>query len=256
MMSGSDSISLENTEFTGNISKTFQDIRSSREFSDVTLACEDHQIEAHRVVLASGSQFFKRIFTRYGSSPKTLVLMRGVKKTQMMSILDFLYCGEASVLEHDLEDFLFIANDLGLQGLSSNDQAERTFAFERQSGVENSGVRVHEEDEIDVKERRGGFEELRSKLTNAFKIKDKPTDNVPIEEDAKLTEDDQENMMEKLDGVWSCKVGATTTSSPSPFVVLQDVCKDNIITNHHDHHQHHHHLHYHLHHHHHHHHHL
>ena len=255
-MDAVEKLCLQWNDFKENITTSFRDLRGDKEFTDVTLACEDHQIEAHRVVLASGSQFFKRIFTRYGSSPKTLVLLRGVKKTQMMSILDFLYCGEASVLEDDLEDFLFIANDLGLQGLSSNDQADRTFAFERQSGVENSGVRVHEEDEIDVKERTGGFEELRSKLTNAFKIKDKPTDNVPIEEDAKLTEDDQENMMEKLEGVWSCKVGATTISSPSPSssVVLQDVCKDNIITNHHDHHQHHHHLHYHLHHHHHHHH--
>ena len=89
-MTGSGTLCLENTEFTRNILKTFQDIRSIQEFSDVTLACEDDQMEAHRVVLASGSQFFQRIFARYSSSPKTLVIMRGVKKAQMMPILDFL----------------------------------------------------------------------------------------------------------------------------------------------------------------------
>ena len=97
-MAGSDTLCLENTEFTQNISRTLQDLRSNQEFSDVTLACEDDQMEAHRVVLASGSQFFQRILTCYGNSSKTIVFMRGMKKAQMKSILDFLYCGEASVL--------------------------------------------------------------------------------------------------------------------------------------------------------------
>ena len=209
-MTGSETLCLENTEFTQSILKTLQDIRSIQEFSDVTLACEDAQMEAHRVVLASGSQFFQRTFARYNTSPKTLVIMRGVKKAQMKSILDFLYCGEVSVLEDELQEFLLIANDLGLQGLSSRNESfvhdEKRFVDEKESGLETRAGTIFEDGEINGRESTG-FEETRSKLTKT----EKPLNTVSSANDLKLTEADQESVMEKVGGVWSCKVCGKTT---------------------------------------------
>ena len=161
------------------------------------------------MVLASGSQFFQRIFARYGSSSrKTLVIMpRGVKKAQMMSVLDFLYCGEASVLEEELQDFLLIANDLGLKGLSFNEP----FVHEKQSGLEKKTGTIYEDGEISGKESTG-FEEVRSKLKKAFRIQTgEPLETAPASDDAKLTEENQESAMQKVGGVWSCKVCGRTT---------------------------------------------
>ena len=218
IMKGSETVSLENNEFTANISKTLQDIRISQEFTDVTLACEDDQLEAHRVVLSSGSQFFQRIFTRYSSSSKTLVIMRGVKKAQMMPILDFLYCGEVSVLEDHLEDFLFVANDLGLKGLAfDNDQNNESIVHEKKFGhgekrndIDKGPSKIYEDGEVSGKENTG-FEEIRSKLPKAFKMTEKSLDTLSSSDDTKLTEDDQESVMEKVAGVWSCKVCGKTT---------------------------------------------
>ena len=217
-MKGFETVALENTEFIRNISKTFQDIRSSQEFTDVTLACEDDQMEAHRVVLASGSQFFQRIFARYSMSPKTLVIMRGVKKAQMMPILDFLYCGQVSVLEVDLEDFLFVANDLGLKGLAfDNDQNNESIVHEKKFGhdekrsdIEKGPSKIFGDGEVSGKESTG-FEELRSKLPKAFMMTEKLSDTFSSSDDTKLTEDNQESVMEKVEGVWSCKVCGKTT---------------------------------------------
>ena len=51
------------------------------------------------------------------------------------------------------------------------------------------------------------FEQSRAKQTKAFKMSDKPKGSVSAD-DAKtmITEADEENMMEKVEGVWSCKV--------------------------------------------------
>ena len=66
-------------------------------FADVTLACEDgKQVEAHKVILASSSPFFKNLFKR-SRHPQPLVYMRGVRSDDLLAIVDFLYCGEANV---------------------------------------------------------------------------------------------------------------------------------------------------------------
>ena len=41
-----------------NISEAFQRLRKDEHFYDVTLASEEHQFQAHRVVLSGGSSFF------------------------------------------------------------------------------------------------------------------------------------------------------------------------------------------------------
>ena len=46
-----------------------------------------------------------------------LIFMRGVKSEDMSAILDFLYCGEASVFQENLGPFLALAEELKLKGL-------------------------------------------------------------------------------------------------------------------------------------------
>ena len=41
-----------------NLSAAFQELRNNEDFFDITLACADnHQVEAHRVVLSACSKF-------------------------------------------------------------------------------------------------------------------------------------------------------------------------------------------------------
>ena len=53
---------LQWNHFRKNISSTFGDLREDKEFTDVTMACEDgQQVKAHKVVLIASSPFFLNI---------------------------------------------------------------------------------------------------------------------------------------------------------------------------------------------------
>ena len=46
-----------------------------------------------------------------------MLYLRGVRKGDVAALLDFMYHGEASLPEDDLEDFLSTAEDLQVRGL-------------------------------------------------------------------------------------------------------------------------------------------
>ena len=98
---------------TGMFSNLFND----KDFTDVTLVCEDgKQVEAHKVILANSSPFFQNLL-RKNKHIHPLIYMRGVKSDDLLAIVDFLYCGEANVFQENLDSFLAIAEELQLKGL-------------------------------------------------------------------------------------------------------------------------------------------
>ena len=95
MMASSDKLCLQWNDFKENITFSFKELKEDREFTDVTLACEDgHHIEAHKVVLASASPFFMQLLKKI-KHPHPLIYMRGLRSEDLVAIMDFLYCGEA-----------------------------------------------------------------------------------------------------------------------------------------------------------------
>lgn len=113
----SDKFCLQWDDFSENIKKSFRDLRLDSDFADVTLVCEDgHQIEAHKVILASASTFFKTVLAKQKHS-HPLIYMRGVKSPDLGPMIDFLYFGEANVSQENLESFLAVASELEVQGL-------------------------------------------------------------------------------------------------------------------------------------------
>ena len=51
-------------DFETNISSAFKEIREEKDFFDVTLACDDDQIQAHKVILSACSPFFRTVLKR------------------------------------------------------------------------------------------------------------------------------------------------------------------------------------------------
>ena len=108
---------LKWNDFQENINASFASLRGETDFSDVTLACADgHQVEAHKVILASTSPFFQDLLKR-NSHPHPLIFMRGVTSEELVAVVDFLYFGEVNILQENLDGFLAIADDLKLKGL-------------------------------------------------------------------------------------------------------------------------------------------
>ena len=122
-MSRSDEkLCLQWNDFRNNVSSTFKDLRDDKDFTDVTLACEDgQQVEAHKVVLIASSPFFLNLLKR-NKHPHPLVYMRGLKFENLLSLVDFLYHGEANVFQDNLDSFLGMAEEFQLKGLDKMEE--------------------------------------------------------------------------------------------------------------------------------------
>ena len=80
-------------DFKENAISSFEDLRQDKDFTDVTLACEDgQQVEAHKVVLVASSPFFLNILKR-NKHPHPLIYMgqflQGGKNGRLMSFFFF-----------------------------------------------------------------------------------------------------------------------------------------------------------------------
>ena len=116
-MTSPEKFCLKWNDFRENIAETSRALREDLHFSDVTLVCEeDHQIEAHRVILSACSPFFSSILKKNKHS-HPMIYMRGLKSKDLIAIVDFIYHGEANIYQEDLDGFLVLAEELQLKGL-------------------------------------------------------------------------------------------------------------------------------------------
>ena len=106
--------------FQENVTSWFGELRNDTDFTDVTLACEDGLLEAHKAVLSLRSPWFKTLMGKIRNTQHPLIYMRGLKTRELEGVMDFIYQGEANVLQEDLEAFLKIGEDLQVEGLDSN----------------------------------------------------------------------------------------------------------------------------------------
>jgi len=116
---GSDKFCLSWNDHESSLSVAFRDLREEKEFFDVTLACEDEQIEAHKVILSSCSLFFGNILKKNQHS-HPLLYLKGVKFCHLKSILDFMYQGKVNVEQDMLDSFLATAQELRVKGLTQS----------------------------------------------------------------------------------------------------------------------------------------
>ena len=107
---------LQWNDFRENVKGAFASFKSDNDFADVTLVSQDGQkVEGHKVILAGSSPFFLNLFRKIKPAP-SIIYMGGVKSEVLAAIVDFLYTGEASIFQENLDSFLAIAEELQLKG--------------------------------------------------------------------------------------------------------------------------------------------
>jgi len=118
-MASSEKFCLRWNDFESNISVAFRELREEKDFFDVTLACDDNQIQAHKVILSACSPFFRNVLRR-NPHQHPLLYLKGVKYSELISVLNFMYMGEVNVAQEELNSFLAVAEDLRVKGLTQN----------------------------------------------------------------------------------------------------------------------------------------
>jgi len=122
---GSEKFCLRWNDFESNISLAFRELREDKDFFDVTLACDDEQINAHKVILSACSPFFRNILRR-NPHQHPLLYLKGIKLSDLQCVLNFMYHGEVSVAQEELNTFLAVAEDLKVKGLTQGKSATNT----------------------------------------------------------------------------------------------------------------------------------
>ena len=91
--------------FHGNILSYLECSKTGGEFVDVTLASDEgHTVEAHRLVLASCSPYFRRVLIE---SPchHPVIILNGVSGMILDALVTYMYHGQVFISEDKLPTF-------------------------------------------------------------------------------------------------------------------------------------------------------
>ena len=103
---------LKWNDFHSTVSGSFGQLRKEEDFFDVTLVSDDEtQLPAHKLVLSACSSFFKTILKKNTHS-HPLIYLSGVNSVNLSFILDYIYQGEVTIYQEELDNFLDVAQKL------------------------------------------------------------------------------------------------------------------------------------------------
>merc|ERR1719318_78235 len=203
-----DKVCLKWGGFEKNIRESFKELRENQNHFDVTLATDDdQQIQAHKIILSAGSNFFSKILTKT-KHPSPFLYLKGIKMSELERVVDFLYTGEANIVQEDLNTFLTTAEELQVKGLQNNgrpkiqkqgsDELDNKVDFVN-SNSENG--KIHHSKNTD-----GSFDSLEEPAVTTGNeelliVQTKEEVEINAELDIQINQ-----MMEKSEKVWKCKV--------------------------------------------------
>lgn len=94
----------------------FHSLYENNKLVDVTVACSEGSIRAHKMILSICSPFFQKIFEENPCKHPVLIL-RGTRLQDMERLIDFMYTGKICVLENEITGLIQTADDLEIKGL-------------------------------------------------------------------------------------------------------------------------------------------
>ena len=109
MTSSKEKFCLRWNDFERNISGGFQEIRSDKDFFDVTLGCEDGQVSAHKLLLSACSPFFRTVLRR-NPHQHPLLYFKGIRHAELSALMDFMYQAQLRFERHPSGQFIFLPN--------------------------------------------------------------------------------------------------------------------------------------------------
>jgi hypothetical protein len=131
MGSSSECYVLKWNEFHVSVANSFTDLRNEDEFLDVTIAIDqDHQLQAHKVILSASSPYFhsllKRNPSQHGQHP-VLVMPPNIRYSDLVAVIDFIYQGEVKIPITEFTEFISLAQMLKIKGLTEDmDKGDHT----------------------------------------------------------------------------------------------------------------------------------
>ena len=103
--------------YSDHLKSMMKELMMNENFSDVTLVTEDKkQIKANINILSACSPVFKDILKKE-KNLNTIMYLKGVQYSELESIIQFMYLGEATFYEERMGEVLAVAKLLEIKGL-------------------------------------------------------------------------------------------------------------------------------------------
>ena len=115
--------------YSDHLKSMMKKLMMNEDFSDVTLVTEDKkQIKANINILSACSPIFKD-FLKKDKGFSTVMYLRGIQFSEMESIMQFIYLGEATFYEEKMDEFIAVAKSLEIKEIcnaepEANDEPE------------------------------------------------------------------------------------------------------------------------------------
>ena len=191
--------------YDANVREYFRELREDQRLFDVTLATDDGQhIQAHKIILSAGSNFFSDIFVKNNYS-NMLIYLKGISSDKLEPIIDFIYNGEAFITHEELKAFIENGKELQIKGLE---------------GKLPEVIEIEDEKPLFLDQSNKTYDDVKEKSYSASSD-DKCDSLAKMDEEHKQFRVQNElsheinNMIEKKKGAWRCKICGKTTNTKS-----------------------------------------
>ena len=197
-------VSMNWNGYDSNIRTSFRKLREELRLFDVTLVTDDGKhIQAHKVILSAGSNFFSDIFMK-SNNGNMLVYLKGISSDKLEPVINFIYNGEVVITQEQLGVFIEMGKELKVKGIED----ELTGISENIAGNQMS---------IDESEQKYDSYEDSKVVTN---LSD-DTEGSAAEMDEGYIQQKTNNeisvqinkMIEKNEGMWKCNICAQTSKT-------------------------------------------
>jgi len=157
-------------------------LRQDNQFFDVTLASDDgQQVKAHKLVLSSGSLYFREILGKASQEMHPFIILSEVSYNELVGIIELLYSGVTSIIDESFDRFVKVSKLLKLIGFVNDENPVDVL------NKDENPVDAHNKDENPV-EKQSPFKELFLQQNN--KEDDENIDDVEFSDVHYKTETD------------------------------------------------------------------
>ena len=106
--------------YSDHLKEMMKEMLTSKYYADVTLISDDKKLlKAHRNILSACSPVLKDILQIDTQNIQAVIYLRGIQYSEIESILQFIYFGEASFDESKMDELLLVAKNLEIKELSA-----------------------------------------------------------------------------------------------------------------------------------------
>ncbi|XP_043527282.1 broad-complex core protein isoforms 1/2/3/4/5-like isoform X3 [Frieseomelitta varia] len=89
--------------YQSNMTSVFHQLLQTEAFVDVTLACNEASLKAHKVVLSACSSYFQKLLLSNPCKHPTIIMPQDVCFNDLKFIIEFVYRGEIDVSQAELQ---------------------------------------------------------------------------------------------------------------------------------------------------------